>query len=578
MSSKAYEDTHQRISPHEASIDELKDLLIKPEKKQIQHILTRLDDPMLRAKEVSSLLPEAISLSLLNDNKIARIIHPIIDDTIKASVKNNPKAMADAIFPALGPGIRKAITSTIMGMIQSLNHVLNHSFSIQGLKWRIEAIRSGKEFAEVVLLHTLVYKVEQIFLIHRETGIVLNHVVAEDTIIQDPDLVSGMLTAIQDFVNDSFHSASDDDIETLRIGADRTVWIEKGEHAFIASVIRGTPPLNLRTRYRELIEEIHIKSGDSLVNFDGDPFPFSIFREQLNEGLQSQEKKIEKKTSPLIWCILMVVIFLAGFWAFGFYQNQKTWNQYLSTLKEQKGLIILSTSKNDGVYQISALKDPLEKDPLSLLPAQAEEQIKVAVQWKPFYSLEPEFVLQRAARVLKPPPTIQLKLEHATVIAEGKAPQEWIDFFMQTAPVLSGINGADSRLVVNSDKLKLDETILGLLKYKVYFLNNSAELVPGQEDKLEQILANIFTMLELGNKLKTPVKILIRGHSDSSGPETLNLRLSRNRSQKIFDYLSNKGIKSEYLNISGVATKFPLIKENNIDDRQYNRAVSFKIY
>ena len=124
------------------SLDALKGLLISPEKKQIQRIENRLDDPMIRAKEISQSLPEAISLSVLRSNEMSNVIKPVIDKSIKASVRDNPKALADAIFPALGPGIRKAISSTIMGMIQSLNQVLNHSFSIQGLKWRFEAFKT----------------------------------------------------------------------------------------------------------------------------------------------------------------------------------------------------------------------------------------------------------------------------------------------------------------------------------------------------------------------------------------------------------------------------------------------------
>ena len=76
--------------------------------------------------------------------------------------------------------------------------------SKQGLKWRFEALRTRKPFAEVILLHTLVYQVEQIFLIHKDTGLTLQHVVSKAELANDPDLVSGMLTAIKDFVQDSF--------------------------------------------------------------------------------------------------------------------------------------------------------------------------------------------------------------------------------------------------------------------------------------------------------------------------------------------------------------------------------------
>ncbi|MCG8620055.1 MAG: hypothetical protein MI802_27870, partial [Desulfobacterales bacterium] len=161
------------------SLDALKSLLIQPETDRLAVLENRLDDPMTRANEISRSLPEAVSLSVMEGDRLTRVIQPVIDDSLKESVRKNPKALADAIFPALGPGIRKAITATIMGMIQSLNQVLNHSFSIQGLKWRFEAFRTGRQFAEVVMLNTLVYQVEQIFLVHSDTGIVLEHVVAE---------------------------------------------------------------------------------------------------------------------------------------------------------------------------------------------------------------------------------------------------------------------------------------------------------------------------------------------------------------------------------------------------------------
>ena len=37
-------------------------------------------------------------------------------------------------------------------------------------------MRTGRSFAEVVMLRSLVYRVEQIFLIHRETSLSLLHV------------------------------------------------------------------------------------------------------------------------------------------------------------------------------------------------------------------------------------------------------------------------------------------------------------------------------------------------------------------------------------------------------------------
>ena len=42
-------------------------------------------------------------------------------------------------------------------------------------------------FAEVVLLNTLLYRVEQVFLIDRDSGILLQHVKAGTVAVQDAD-------------------------------------------------------------------------------------------------------------------------------------------------------------------------------------------------------------------------------------------------------------------------------------------------------------------------------------------------------------------------------------------------------
>ncbi len=562
----------------DSSIEKLKDLLIKEEKEQIKNIEKRLNDPMIRAKEISRSLPEAISLSLIENDHIPRVLQPVIDDSIKLSVKNNPQTIAEAISPALGPGIRRAITSTITGMIQSLNNVLNHSFSIQGIKWRFEAFKSHRQFAEIVLLHTLVYKVEQIFLIHVKSGLVLEHVVAQDIISQDPDLVSGMLTAIQDFVKDSFDTNTNEELETLQMGSDRSIWIEHGEHAMIAAVIRGNPPLDLRTKYRELLEEIHIKSGMALEHFDGDPLPFSIFRERLKDGLQSKEKKEKKKISPLLILIFIIISIVSGIWIFNSVKTHKAWQKYLSKLENQKGVIILSTNKKNNEYQIFGLRDPMVKES-QLLPEKKEKNlIKVKGHWKTYYSLNPEFILKRAKQILKPPKTINLTLSKGILSATGKASGSWIEKFRKTSIAIPGIIGFNDKLIKNTDIDKLKSALNKLSAIKIYFKSNSTKFIKGQKKILNRVFKIIKDIQYFNSKLKKQVHIIIIGHTDSSGSERINRKLSRNRALKIFNFLIIKGINPSLLTATGIGNKMMLTKESTVKDRQYNRAISFKIF
>jgi len=564
--------------PDNQTLENLKDLLLHPEQSKIQRIEKRLDDPMVRANEISGALPDAVSLSIMNSDKLPRVFQPVIDDSIKVSVQNNPKAIADAIFPALGPGIRKAITSTIMGMIQSLNQVLNHSFTFKGLKWRFEALKTGKPFAEVVLLNTLVFQVEQIFLIHKKTGLVLEHVVTKNAIIQDPDLVSGMLSAIQDFVTDSFATSPEEDLETLRIGSDRTVWIEKGKHAILAAVLRGTPPLDLRIKYQELLETIHIKSGAALKQFNGDPSPFAIFREPLKDGLKSKVKIEEKKISPLLWCIFLVIFSIVFYWGFSLYQNHQIWKGYLSRISSEKGLIVLSTKKEKRVYHISGLIDPLASHPVSLLKDTEKETLRLKFHLTPFYSLDPNLILLRAQEILAPPSDIVMSISGSTLQASGTADQQWIEKFKAQSITIPGINNYNDDNIQNPDQGALESILNELREIRIYFKNNRATLIEDQEDVLSDVLNKIKEIQTLQSTTMSPVQIVIFGHTDSSGSEKVNLKLSRNRAEKIFNYLLVNGINPAYLTISGVGTQLPLSKEETQDDRQFNRAISFKTF
>ena len=63
----------------------------------------------------------------------------------------------------------------------------------------------------------LLYSVEQVFLIHRKSGLLLMHVAAKDSVLKDADMISGMLTAIQDFLSDSFAEGGQE-LETVDAG------------------------------------------------------------------------------------------------------------------------------------------------------------------------------------------------------------------------------------------------------------------------------------------------------------------------------------------------------------------------
>src|SRR5688500_3811865 len=156
---------------------ELRAILVGPEQRHLRSLQARLDDKGAQTRDVSRVLPQAILLRK-DDPQMTRALAPTVEEALTASVRRDPRPLADALFPIFGPAIRKAIAASLSTMLESMNRTLEHSLSWRAVRWRITALRTGQSFAEVVLLDTLVYRVEQVLLIERESGLLLQHLSA----------------------------------------------------------------------------------------------------------------------------------------------------------------------------------------------------------------------------------------------------------------------------------------------------------------------------------------------------------------------------------------------------------------
>ncbi len=155
----------------------LRSLLLDIEPTKLKKFYERLENPQIQPEDISEMLPEAVILRSKQDKQLGEVMVSTVEDAIEVSVKQDHNVLADALFPVIGPATRKAIATALEEMMQSMNQTLEHSLSPQSFQWRLEAKRTGKSFAEIVLLRTLVYRVEQIFLIHKKSGLLLQHLV-----------------------------------------------------------------------------------------------------------------------------------------------------------------------------------------------------------------------------------------------------------------------------------------------------------------------------------------------------------------------------------------------------------------
>ena len=366
----------------------LRELLMGSE---LDIIRSRLDDPQIRAEETSHIVAEAIALRSRRGSQIRQALQPSIEAALRISVQRDPHVLADLLFPVIGPAIRKAVTASLSSMLDALNKILEQSLSVKAITWRMEGWRTGKSFGEIVLLRSLLYKVEEVFLIHKETGLLLQHQVAKSAVVRDADLVSGMLTAIQEFVRDSFAPSEAKDLEKIQVD-EFQVWVQHGPEALLACVVRGVPPSEFGAMLQERLETIHGTMGASLEHFHGDTTAFDSTRPILQSCLTGQLAATERRKFPwILSAIGVVVVLIAATFLFFYFRDQRRWSAYLDKLNNEPGILITSAHAGIRHYWLSGLRDPLAKDPEVLLEGTGIPPARITSRWEPYISADSRF-------------------------------------------------------------------------------------------------------------------------------------------------------------------------------------------
>jgi hypothetical protein len=124
------------------------------------------------------------------------------------------------------------------------------------------------------------YSIEEVFLVDN-AGVLLVHMSRGESKAIDAKLVSGMLTAVQEFVKDSFMGNNEIDDIKLDNGAlgkleygDFQIVIERGEYTFLSAVISGYDNKRLRNRMKDVVLEFETQYLSTLKDWDGDMAKF----------------------------------------------------------------------------------------------------------------------------------------------------------------------------------------------------------------------------------------------------------------------------------------------------------------
>ncbi|MDX2194358.1 MAG: OmpA family protein [Gemmatimonadales bacterium] len=569
------------LPPAADELAELRRLLLAPERRQLEALQQRLDAMGLTAADVAAQLPEAIALRGGQDRQLARALAPTIDDALGEAVRRNPRDIATAIFPVLGPAIRKAIAETMAELVSSINRALEHSFSVRGLQWRLESWRTGVPYAQVVMKHALVYRVEQAFLIHAETGLLLAHVSPPDLSVTDADLISGMMTAIRDFVGDSFGEAEKGagGLRTFAVG-ELTVMVEQGPRALLAAVVRGQAPPALLRRLQDTLEAVHFQYALPLASFDGDTAPFEPAKPLLAECLETvlstdRPREVGGRVAWLPWAVLAMLALVAfGWWR---WREGQRFARAVAALEAEPGFALLRAERDGGRWQFAGLRDPLARDPRTVLAEAGADTAAVRDRWAPHLSFDPGLVAARARAVLAAPASVRLEVRGDTLVGGGAAPIPWL--VRQRAQVVPPPGVQHVRLGAVEPLLPaaLVPVAAEVAGERVLFALGSSALDGAAGTALDRVAARL---RQLDRALEADgfvAEVRLTGRADTVGTEAANAELSRERADAVRRALGARGVGVTTLESVGLGTAEPLAAPTPAERARLNRSVSFTV-
>ncbi|KAA1247725.1 cell envelope biogenesis protein OmpA [Aquimarina sp. RZ0] len=231
----------------------LKELLLTEEKEYTDSIAQKLEDLskiVHQKKELSHKVDPIIEDKLEEFvQEIPKTLGPTITAALKEEIKNSQDAVVEALFPIIGKMIKKYIAHEMRLLSENISRKTKSAFSFKNWFRKTKARAQGISEGDLALSDYAKPRLIQLFVIEKNSGLLIADYspLSENTV--DKDMVAGMLTAIKSFVEDAFQGG-DQNLQMIEYEL-YTIHIQNFYSYYIAAVISGAYSI----MFKEVLED-----------------------------------------------------------------------------------------------------------------------------------------------------------------------------------------------------------------------------------------------------------------------------------------------------------------------------------
>ena len=228
---------------------QLRRILLREDREAVREIKTTIDDPDQLAKKVAPIIEQRMAFF---KESFPREFKVTVDTMIEDKLEASQEEILNVIYPVMGKMIKKYVNHQIQLLKDAIDERIRDTFSRRGVFWRLKNAVLGIKPSDQVFHDLRDYRLEELYVIQRHSGLLFGTASRGTTI--DQDLVAGMLTAIKSFVEDAFKRERED-LEMIQYGTYK-ILLQNFYSYYIAVAISGT----MTNAERETL-------GDRLLNF-----------------------------------------------------------------------------------------------------------------------------------------------------------------------------------------------------------------------------------------------------------------------------------------------------------------------
>ncbi len=534
-----------------------------------------------------------------------------VTPAISKGIAENKDTMIDALYPIMGGMISKYVTQAIKELMETINHKIESGLSFSRYKRKLKSKITGVSETELLLEESSDALISGLFIIQKESGLLISEAQLKDKEIDDPHMVASMASAIKDFINDWIQSnETQSEVQILSYG-NATLYIESAGSVYIIAFLDSEPDFEQRTNINAYFSKIVKEYADFFQKFDGDDSSeeAKMLSTQMNVYLNEQNSvsKVKKdKKNPAKYILLILLLLLTGYAVtllnkqyLEYTLEEKIKNQtgQVIHIEKEKDRIILNGHvesykkvndieqiiyaldkrkiENNLLVSIKEIEKMIEKDEKKNLSSLTGINDKLLILEKEFSSS----VDTLNDKVL----FFQNKLKETEVdlLSQIKKRTNEVETLQKEKQYLSKVIHVEEEITSRMNEA-FNKSDYYNVKDKTLSFENLNLFDPGEMQYNSEAIDTLSESFETYMKILVDYKeyidsIIIEGHTDSSGMEDDNIQLSKKRASAVKFYLLRLRIVKQYYMTNMIVSKGfgsqQAIVRNGIEDKNASRRI-----